>query len=222
CFQKLAQCDGCIVAPENCHYDAGTCREPVWGDHFCMQDHIVYLANSSGLKVGITRASQVPTRWIDQGATQALAIIRTRSRQQAGFCEAMIRAHVTDRTNWRTMLKGEQEQLDLAVERDRLLGLCSKELAELQQRFGIHALSVLTGVEQVALSYPVHALPEKLVSLDLETQPASGELLGIKGQYLIFDSGVLNVRKYTGYELELQTDLPAAAAAPAGGNLDLF
>src|SRR5690606_29122967 len=128
CFQKLAQCDSGIISPERCHYDAGPCREPVGGEHFCMQDHIVYLANSSGLKVGITRASQLPTRWLDQGATQALAVVRTRSRQQAGFCEAMFRQHVTDRTNWRGMLRGEQLELDLAAERDRLLDLCAETL----------------------------------------------------------------------------------------------
>ncbi len=204
CFTTLAQCDSCIISPELCHYDAGTCREPVWADHFCMQDHVVYFANSSGLKVGITRASQVPTRWIDQGATQALAVVRTRSRQQAGLCEAMFRQHVTDRTNWRTMLKGEQEVLDMPAERERLLGLCHAGFAQLQQRFGLHALSVVNGVEPVNISYPVRGLPEKLVSLDLETAgPVAGVLLGIKGQYLIMDSGVLNVRKYTGYELEL-------------------
>lgn len=76
CFTKLAQCDSCIMSPERCHYAAGTCREPAWGEQFCMTDHIVYLANSSGVKVGITRASQVPTRWIDQGASQALPILR--------------------------------------------------------------------------------------------------------------------------------------------------
>ena len=84
CFQKLAQCDSCIIHPEKCHFDQGTCREPVWGEKYCMQDHIVYLANSSGLKIGITRATQIPTRWIDQGATQALAIIRVRTRLQSG------------------------------------------------------------------------------------------------------------------------------------------
>jgi len=119
CFQKLAQCDSCIISPERCHYAAGTCREPVWGDHFCMQDHIVYLANSSGLKVGITRASQVPTRWIDQGAVQALAVLRVRSRQQSGFAEAMFRAHTTDRTNWRTRLKGDIDEIDLKAEASR-------------------------------------------------------------------------------------------------------
>ncbi|HCO10506.1 MAG TPA: DUF2797 domain-containing protein, partial [Gammaproteobacteria bacterium] len=48
CFQKLAACDSCIIHPERCHFDQGTCREPAWGEQFCMQDHIVYLANSSG------------------------------------------------------------------------------------------------------------------------------------------------------------------------------
>ncbi len=207
CFTRLAQCDSCIVSPELCHYEAGTCREPVWGDHFCMQDHVVYFANSSGLKVGITRASQVPTRWIDQGATQALAVVRTRSRQQAGLCEAMFRQHVADRTNWRGMLKGEQEIFDMPAERDRLLALCRTEFALLQQRFGLHALSLVNGVEPVNINYPVRRWPDKLVSLDLETLGTlSGVLLGIKGQYLIFDSGVLNVRKYTGHELELGFD----------------
>lgn len=204
CFQKLAQCDSCIISPERCHYDAGTCREPVWGDHFCMQDHIVYFANSSGLKVGITRASQLPTRWIDQGASTALAIMRTRSRQQAGFCEVMFKQHVADRTNWRSMLKGEQESIDLASERDRLLLECAPELTAIQDRFGLHAISVLSGVEPVSITYPVEAYPGKIVSLDLEKiNEINGTLLGIKGQYLILDSGVINIRKYTGYELEL-------------------
>ena len=205
CFQTLAQCDGCIIAPERCHYDAGTCREPVWGDHFCMQDHIVYFANSSGLKVGITRASQLPTRWIDQGASQALAVIRTRSRQQAGFCEAILRQHVTDRTNWRSMLKGEHDSVDLGAERDRLLAACATELQDIQQRFGLHAVNVLTGIDPVCITYPVQAVPEKINSLDLDKTPEiNGKLLGIKGQYLLLDSGVINIRKYTGYELELQ------------------
>jgi len=203
CFQKLAQCDTCIMSPELCHYEQGSCREPVWGDHFCMQDHIVYFANSSGLKVGITRASQVPTRWIDQGATQALAVLRVRSRQQAGYCEAMFRQHITDRTNWRGMLGGEQAPLDLAAESDRLLRECADELTDLQQRFGLHAVSALTGVDVLELAYPVLRYPDKIVSLDLDKTPhIEGTLQGIKGQYLILDQGVLNVRKYTGYELE--------------------
>lgn len=204
CFQKLPECDTCVMSPELCHYEAGTCRNAVWGDHFCMQDHIVYFANSSGLKVGITRASQVPTRWIDQGATQALAVLRVRSRHQAGLCEAMFRRHITDRTNWRNMLRGEQEAVDLCAERDRLLQECANELDDFRHRYGLHAFNVINGVEPVNISYPVERYPEKINSLDFDKTPEIGGVLqGIKGQYLVLDQGVLNIRKYTGYELEL-------------------
>src|SRR5690606_41791180 len=87
CMEKVAQCDVCIASPERCHYAQGTCREPAWGEQFCMTDHIVYLANSSGLKVGITRASQIPTRRIEQGASQAFPIQRVATRQEAGMGE---------------------------------------------------------------------------------------------------------------------------------------
>ncbi|MFX4228644.1 MAG: DUF2797 domain-containing protein [Porticoccaceae bacterium] len=63
CVRKLAQCDSCIIKPETCHYDQGTCREPDWAQTHCFTDHMVYLANTSGLKVGITRVTQLPTRW---------------------------------------------------------------------------------------------------------------------------------------------------------------
>ena len=206
CFQKLAQCDSCVIAPEKCHYDAGTCREPVWGDRFCMQDHIVYLANSSGLKVGITRASQVPTRWIDQGAVEALPVIRVRSRQQSGFAEVVFRQHVTDRTNWRNMLKTDGEKVDLPGERDRLLALCSKELEDLVHQFGIHAISVLNGVDTVKIQYPVEIFPEKISSFNLDNDPEiEGTLTGIKGQYLILDTGVINLRRFSGYQVALAT-----------------
>lgn len=204
CFQKLAQCDSCVIAPERCHYAAGTCREPVWGDEFCMRDHIVYLANSSGLKVGITRASQIPTRWIDQGAIQALPIMRVRSRQQSGFAEVIFRQHVTDRTNWRSMLKGDNEPLDMEKEKDNLLELCSKELKDLEQQFGLNAVNILNGVDTISISYPVTSLPEKISSLDLDKNAkVEGQLLGIKGQYLILDAGVINIRKYTGYQVAI-------------------
>ena len=207
CFQKLAQCDSCVISPEKCHYDAGTCREPVWGDEFCMQDHIVYLANSSSLKVGITRASQVPTRWIDQGAIQALPIIRVRSRQQSGFAEIIFKRHVADRTNWRNMLKGDVEEINLEDERDRLMGLCEKEFEDLVHQFGLHAIGVLNGVEPVSIDYPVQKFPEKVLSFNLDKDPrVEGTLTGIKGQYLIFDTGVINLRKYSGYQVALATD----------------
>ena len=205
CFQKLAQCDSCIIHPERCHLEQGTCREPAWGEKYCMQDHIVYLANSSGLKVGITRATQVPTRWIDQGATQALAIIRVRSRLQSGTLEIALKQHVADKTNWRDMLKGKAAELDTAGERDRLLAACEEDINELTDRFGFFAISVLKGIDPVSIDYPVQAYPEKITSLNFDKeQVVSGTLKGIKGQYLIFDSGVINLRRFSGYEVELQ------------------
>ena len=204
CFQKLAQCDSCIISPEKCHYDAGTCREPVWGDEFCMQDHIVYLANSSGLKVGITRASQVPIRWVDQGAIQALPIMRVRSRQQSGFVEVIFKQHVSDRTNWRNMLKEQIEVLDLEIEKQKLLKLCGKEIGELEQQFGLHAVSVLNGVDAVSINYPVNTYPEKVSSFNFDKEPdVEGTLNGIKGQYLILDTGVINLRRFSGYHVSL-------------------
>jgi hypothetical protein len=205
CFQKLAQCDSCIIHPERCHFEQGTCREPAWGEKYCMQDHIVYLANSSGLKVGITRATQVPTRWIDQGATQALAIMRVRSRLQSGTLEMAFKQHVADKTNWRDMLKGKAAELDMAGERDRLLAACEEDVKELMARFGFFAISVLKGIDAVSIDYPVQAYPEKITSLNFDKEPVvSGTLKGIKGQYLIFDSGVINLRRFSGYEVELQ------------------
>ena len=205
CFQKLAQCDSCIIHPERCHLEQGTCREPAWGEKYCMQDHIVYLANSSGLKVGITRATQVPTRWIDQGATQALAIIRVRSRLQSGTLEMAFKQHVADKTNWRDMLKGKAAELDMAAERDRLLAACEEDIKELMARFDFFAISILKGIDPVSIDYPVQAYPEKITSLNFDKEPVvSGTLRGIKGQYLIFDSGVINLRRYSGYEVELQ------------------
>ncbi|MDH0756398.1 DUF2797 domain-containing protein [Pseudomonas juntendi] len=202
CMTRLAQCDVCIMAPEKCHYEAGTCREPAWGEQFCMTDHVVYLANSSGIKVGITRASQLPTRWLDQGASQALPIMRVATRQQSGLVEDVLRSQVPDRTNWRALLKGDAEVLDLAAIREQVFDACAERLGELQGRFGLQAIQPLPDAEVVQINYPVQAYPQKIVSFNLDKDPvAEGMLLGIKGQYLIFDTGVINIRKYTAYQL---------------------
>ena len=202
CFSKLAQCDTCIMSPERCHYAAGSCREPAWGEQFCMAEHVVYLANSSGAKVGITRASQVPTRWIDQGATQALPIMRVATRQQSGLVEDVLRSQVTDRTNWRAMLKGEAAPLDLAQLAGEIFEACQDGITALQERFALQAIQPLSDLPVVQIAYPVLAYPAKVVSFDLEKTPVvEGTLQGIKGQYLIFDTGVINIRKFTAYQL---------------------
>lgn len=202
CMQKLAQCDICIVSPERCHYESGTCREPNWGEQFCMSDHVVYLANSSGVKVGITRATQIPTRWIDQGASQALPILRVATRQQSGFVEDLLRTQVADKTNWRALLKGDASPVDLLAVREQLFALCAEGLRGLQQRFGLQAIQTLDSASVVEIRYPIAAYPEKISSFNLDKNPVvQGTLLGIKGQYLMFDSGVINIRKYTAYQI---------------------
>ncbi len=207
CFTKLAQCDSCIMSPERCHYDAGTCREPSWGEQFCMTDHVVYLANSSGIKVGITRASQIPTRWLDQGASQALPIFRVATRQQSGFVEDLLRTPVADKTNWRALLKGDAVPLDLPAIRDELLASCAEGIAALQQRFGLQAIQPVSDVEVLTIQYPVEAYPTKVASHDLEKTPVvEGILKGIKGQYLILDTGVINLRKYTAYQVAVHSE----------------
>lgn len=205
CMTRLAQCDSCIMSPEKCHYDAGTCREPEWGERFCMTDHVVYLANSSGVKVGITRATQLPTRWLDQGACQALPILRVATRQQSGLVEDLLRSQVADKTNWRALLKGDAAPVDLPAVRERLFDSCRDGLAALQQRFGLQAIQPLPDAEVVEMRYPVAAYPAKIASFDLDKDPVvEGTLQGIKGQYLIFDTGVINIRKYTAYQLAVQ------------------
>lgn len=205
CMTKLAQCDSCIMSPEKCHYDAGTCREPNWGEQFCMTDHVVYLANSSGVKVGITRATQLPTRWLDQGASQALPILRVATRQQSGLVEDLLRSQVADRTNWRALLKGDAAPVDLPAVREQLFDTCREGLEALQQRFGLQAIQPLADAEVVEMRYPVAQYPAKIASFDLDKNPlVEGTLQGIKGQYLIFDTGVINIRKYTAYQLAVQ------------------
>ena len=201
CFRRLASCDMCIMKPETCHYAAGTCREPEWGDSHCFKPHYVYLANSSGVKVGITRGTQVPTRWIDQGATQALPIFQVANRLQSGLLEVVLKQHVADRTDWRKMLKADAEPLDLKALRDELLEKCSTEIIEIKNEQGENAIQQIEQ-QVVAIKYPVAEYPEKIKSLNFDKQPdIEGTLMGIKGQYLILDTGVLNIRKFSGYNI---------------------
>lgn len=206
CFRSLAQCDSCIVKPEQCHYFEGTCREPEWADQHCMQDHYVYLANSSGIKVGITRGSQIPIRWMDQGASQALPILRVKNRLVSGLAEMIFKQHVADKTAWQRMLKGEPEAVDLPARRDALFGECEEALQKLAEQQGDNSLALLHDEPPVEIRYPVQAYPAKVASLNFDKTPLiEGVLQGIKGQYLILSSGVLNMRKFSGYNLKLTT-----------------
>ena len=203
CFTKLPQCDTCIMSPEKCHYEQGTCRDPSWGEEFCFTDHYVYLANSSGVKVGITRGSQIPTRWVDQGATQAMPIFRVKSRYQAGLIEDCLREHVADRTHWQKMLKGNSDAVDLEEIRDSIVAQSESGLSVIEQKFGLLAIQRLYHQQIVDINFPVLEFPEKVKSLNLDKQPiVEGVLQGIKGQYLILDTGVINIRKFTAYNVQ--------------------
>lgn len=203
CFTRLAQCDLCMVKPEICHYAQGTCRQPDWAHSFCFQPHYVYLANSSAIKVGITRESQLITRWLDQGAEQALPLLKVSSRYLAGLCEVLIKRYVGDKTNWQAMLKTSPAFVDLVAKRAELLSLCADDLAQLISRFGDNSIEFLNA-EAVKITFPLSRYPKKIVAHNFDKTPLiSGVLLGIKGQYLVFDTGVLNIRKYSGYEIEL-------------------
>ncbi len=160
-----------------------------------LQPHIVYLANSSNVKVGVTRKSQVPTRWIDQGAHEAIEIVEVPNRYLAGITEVALKDHISDKTNWRTMLKNEVVDEDLAVYKDKLKDFIPEE---------VKGYFIENGKETV-LKFPVLQYPDKLKSLNLEKTPEySGVLKGIKGQYLIFeDNTVFNVRNHEGFVVNL-------------------
>ncbi len=201
CFRSLASCDMCIMKPETCHYAEGSCRQPEWGEINCFIPHYVYLANSSGIKVGITRGTQIPTRWMDQGAGQALPIFQVANRLQSGLLEVVLKQHVSDRTDWRKMLKGDAEPLDLKAIRDDLLDRCSAEIADLINEQGENDIQAINQ-PVVDIKYPVSEYPEKIKSLNFDKQAEiEGILMGIKGQYLILDTGVLNIRKFSGYNI---------------------
>lgn len=203
CMKSLARCDMCILKPETCHFDQGTCREPDWASTHCLITHYVYLANTSGIKVGITRHSQIPTRWIDQGASQAMPIYKVATRRVSGEVEVAIAGYMADKTNWRALLKGDAEPIDFSARLDSVKADIAPRLAAIREEFGADAVAEVE--EPVTeLRYPVLEYPKKIVSHNLDKNPeVTGTLMGIKGQYLIFDTGVINIRKFTGYEVEV-------------------
>ena len=189
------------MKPETCHYDQGTCREPEWGVANCMIDHYVYLANTSGLKVGITRHTQIPTRWIDQGATQAVPIFKVSTRLQSGLVEIALAKFIADKTNWRAMLKGKPEDMDLVAKANELKPLISEALADIRLQYGEDSVIELDDKAR-DIAFPVTEYLPKISSFNFDKTPeVAGTLLGIKGQYLIFDGGVINIRKFGSYHL---------------------
>ncbi len=197
-FLTLPQCDTCIFKPELCHFKEGTCRDEEWGLKHCFKPHVIYLANSSSLKIGITRQTQVPTRWMDQGASFALPLCEVKDRKTAGLIEIQIAKEMSDKTNWRKMLKNDIDNIDLDEVKSEVL----TRFSELLSKYDVKVLND----NIYSFNYPVLDYPDKVKSYNLDKNPLiSDKLVGIKGQYLIFEGGVINIRKYQGYELNLKT-----------------
>lgn len=196
CFTSAPETEECVLRPELCEAHLGIARDMDYASEHCLNDHIVYLALTSIVKVGVTRISQVPARWIDQGAWKVIKLAVTPNRYLAGNIEVALKQHFSDKTNWRHMLINKlAREVDLVAEKDKAIELLHNDFQE-------YATDDDTIWE---LNYPVLKYPEKVKSVNLEKTPVlEGKLTGIKGQYLIFDSGeVFNVRKHGGYQVEL-------------------
>ena len=206
CMRALAQCDDCIMKPEQCHYSQGTCREPQWGEAHCFNTHFVYLANTGQSKVGITRQihGNVSSRWMDQGASQAIVLYRVSNRLMSGLVETACKSFISDKTNWRLMLKGEPEKLDLKALKEEMKTAIAPQIQTIRNDYGLLAVQDVEH-ETIDIHYPVTQYPEKISSLNLDKEPSfTGTLLGIKGQYWMLDNNrVINIRKYTGYQATL-------------------
>jgi len=196
CLQTAPEASESIMRPELSKAHFGMARDMEWAEKHDLIDHFVYLAVSSEVKVGVTREHQVPTRWIDQGASFAIKLARTPNRHIAGIIEVFLKDHFTDKTNWRAMLKNEVlSDFDLLTEKKKVLDLLPKEL----QKYADADDSV------TEIIYPVENYPTTINSIGFDKLPEIvGTLEGIKGQYLILDGGrVMNIRKHNGYYIQL-------------------
>ena len=196
CFFEIPQAADWIMRPElsKAHLDKED-RDLEYEKRVQLKPHIVYLANSSNVKVGVTRKTQVPTRWIDQGAHEAIEIVEVPNRYLAGITEVALKDFVGDKTNWRTMLKNEIKDENLIEWRDRLKQYIPDEAKPY----------FLENKTETNLEFPVLQYPVKPKSLNLSKTPFyEGTLKGIKGQYLIFeDNTVFNVRSNEGYVVDI-------------------
>ncbi len=198
CFMSSASAGDWIMKPElsTAHLDIED-RDLDYEKRVQLQPHIVYLALSSEIKVGVTRKTQVPTRWIDQGAVEAISIVEVPNRYLAGITEVALKNHYADKTNWQKMLKNDYIPADLVAERLKLEHLIPKEVQEYFYSTKDHLYQ---------LQFPVLNYPTKVTSLNLDKTPYfSGKLKGIKGQYLLFEDGtVFNIRTFEGYVVSIK------------------
>lgn len=196
CFISAPETEECVLHPELCRAHEGIARDMEFAKEHCLISHIVYLALSSVIKVGVTRETQVPIRWIDQGASNTLKLARTPNRYIAGLIEVALKEIFADKTNWRNMLTNRiLENVNLIKEKNKAKEALPGKLKEY----------FIDDNDITEIDYPVLSYPLKVKSLSLDkTSGYSGKLTGIKGQYLIFNNGdVLNIRKHGGYYVQI-------------------
>ncbi len=196
CFTSAPEAAECIVRPELCRAHLGEGRDPEWEREHHDTEHFVYLSQTGGIKVGVTRGTQIPVRWIDQGAVLAVIIARVPYRQLAGLIEVELKKSFADKTNWRTMLTAVQpDPGKLQVARTQALAALTYEL-------GAYTVD---DAAPMTITYPNVDVPPKVTSVSLEKLPEiTGKLVGIKGQYLIWADGrVFNVRNNAGYHVAI-------------------
>jgi hypothetical protein len=196
CFVSAPEASPCIIHPELCEAHLGKGRDMEYEEKHHNQPHFVYLAATEIVKVGVTRTTQIPTRWIDQGANLAIIVAETPNRYLAGVIEVALKNVFADKTNWQNMLRNKSDEtIDLIEEKWKLEELLPQDLSQ-----------YISDSEEIhAFNYPVIKYPEKVTSMGFEkTREISGILTGIRGQYLMFDyNNVINIRKHTGFEIEL-------------------
>jgi hypothetical protein len=196
CFANAPENAECIVRPELCQAHLGKGRDPEWEETHHNRPHFVYLALTNAVKVGVTRGDQIPTRWIDQGANKGIIIAETPYRQLAGAIEVALKEYMSDKTNWQRMLRNEvNDTIDLVAEKQRAISLLPEQLKKYEYADN----------EVVELVYPVVQYPLKVSSMSFEKSDVIDmKLVGIRGQYFLFEGGmVINIRKNSGYEIEL-------------------
>lgn len=196
CFTSAPEAAPCIINPELCEGHLGKGRDVEWEKAHHVQPHVVYLALASAVKVGVTRDTQVPTRWIDQGASYAIKLAEVPYRKLAGDIEVALKGTFTDKTNWRAMLKNEIGDFDLEEEKWQCEELLPNDLSDYMSEDD----------DIIEINYPVLEFPEKVKSIGFDKQLIiEGQLLGIKGQYLLLDDNrVINIRKHTGYYVDFE------------------
>jgi len=196
CFISIPETSECILKPHLCKAHEGISRNIEWSKIHCLTDNYIYLSLTSNLKVGVTRSTQIPTRWIDQGAHQAIKFAKTPNRYLAGMIELELSKHISDRTQWRAMLKGEYDKsINLIIEKKNLSKLIPPEYTQY----------INNNTDILHIAYPGNVKFEKIKSINLHKHSnIKGRFVGVKGQYLIIDNEfVFNVRKYTGYTITL-------------------